>query len=148
MPFESEVSPPEPPRKNGRPVGSTKLQPTEETINQIKGLARIQCTMREAAAVLGVHPETFSAFLDAHENARIAWEDGKENGKAALRRLQYKQAENGNATMQIWLGKQWLEQADKAENANTHSGPGGKPIETNNKVEWVIVDPTPLPPKD
>jgi hypothetical protein len=109
---------------DGRP---TILQPTEDTFKQINGLARIQCTQREAAAVLGVHRETFAKFLDTHEKAREAWEDGGETGKASLRRHQFKSAESGNATMQIWLGKQWLDQKDKSE--NTMQGPNGGPIE-------------------
>jgi hypothetical protein len=32
-----------------------------------------------------------------------------------LRRLQWKLARAGNATMLIWLGKQWLGQTDKVE---------------------------------
>ena len=38
--------------------------------------------------------------------------------KASLRRMQYKAAEGGNVTAQIWLGKQILGQKDKLE----HSG--------------------------
>jgi hypothetical protein len=101
-------------RKAGRPKGSTKLQPTEEMLKQIQGLARIQCTRREAAAVIGVHYDTFNDFLQAHEEALIAWEDGGDTGKASLRRAQYKNAMDGSATMQIWLGKQWLDQTDKS----------------------------------
>ena len=39
-------------------------------------------------------------------------------GKMSLRRQQFKSAENGNVTMQIWLGKQWLGQTDKVESKN------------------------------
>lgn len=38
---------------------------------------------------------------------------GRENGKAKLRDLQLKSAMSGNVTMQIWLGKQYLDQVDK-----------------------------------
>lgn len=38
---------------------------------------------------------------------------GREGGKAKLRDLQIKSALNGNVTMQIWLGKQYLEQVDR-----------------------------------
>lgn len=117
----------EPERRGpGRPKGSTKLQLTDELIKQIEGLGRIQCTMREAGAVLGVNVDTFSDFLRLHEKAREAWENGKEIGKASLRRHQYKLAEQGHATMQIRLGKQWLDQTDKID--NTLSGPDGKPV--------------------
>jgi len=98
--------------KTGRPP---KLVVTDELLTQIQGLARIQCTQREAAAVLRVDRDTFGVFLRSHEKAREAWETGLESGKASLRRLQFKNAENGNATMQIWLGKQWIDQKDKTE---------------------------------
>jgi DNA-binding transcriptional regulator YiaG len=113
----------EQPRKNhkrlssGKDLGGRppKLKCDDDTLKQINGLARIQCTQREAAAVLGVHRETFSKFLDTNEKAMRAWEDGQEAGKASLRREQFKVAQNGNATMQIWLGKQWLGQKDNLQ---------------------------------
>lgn len=131
MQFEYETSQAEDteqPKRNvgGRPLGATKLKADDETLKQINGLARIQCTQREAAAVLGVHRDTFSAFLGTHEKALEAWESGLEQGRASLRRHQYKAAENGNATMQIWLGKQWLDQKDKSLNEVT--GADGAPI--------------------
>lgn len=107
----------------GRPP---KLVESDELLKQIEGLGRIQCTQREAAAVLRVHRDTFAAFLGTHEKAQEAWDNGQEQGKASLRRLQYKAAENGNPTMQIWLGKQWLDQRDKSD--NQFSGPGGGTI--------------------
>ena len=36
----------------------------------------------------------------------------------SLRRQQFKSAEAGNVTMQIWLGKQYLGQTDKVEENN------------------------------
>jgi hypothetical protein len=45
-------------------------------------------------------------------------------GKCSLRRLQWCSARNGNITMQIWLGKQYLGQTDKTE----ISGNDDKPI--------------------
>ncbi len=98
--------------KSGRPIGSTKLQPDERTLKEVQSLARLQCTQREAAAVLGVCENTFRYFLQSHEKAREAWDHGGETGKASLRRYQYKMAET-NPTMAIWLGKQWLDQTDK-----------------------------------
>ena len=110
----------------GRPP---KLNESEEILKQIEGLARIQCTQREAAAVLGVHRNTLSDFLSSSEKASAAWENGLETGKASLRRIQYKAAENGNPTMAIWLGKQWLDQRDKIEeNVNMKMIPHEKAI--------------------
>lgn len=127
---------PKQPKKMGRPVGSTKLQPTDETIKQIEGLARIQCTMKEAGAVLGVSERTFSDFLQAHIKALEAWENGKESGKASLRRNQYKMSEN-NATMAIWLGKQMLGQKDNI----VVGGDEDAPLSVHNRIEFVVVTP-------
>lgn len=101
----------------GRPP---KLVESDELLKQIEGLGRIQCTQREAAAVLRVHADTFRAFLHSNEKAMVAWENGLENGKASLRRHQYKMAET-NPTMAIWLGKQWLGQKDRTESLNVNA---------------------------
>ncbi len=99
------------PKKMGRPLA---LNDDDKTIATIQGLARIQCTTKEAAAVLGVAKQTFFDFLDRSLKARQAWENGAEEGKASLRRHQFRMAEK-NATMAIWLGKQWLDQKDRKE---------------------------------
>jgi hypothetical protein len=39
-------------------------------------------------------------------------EKARSEGKASLRRLQWQNAAQGNVTMQIWLGKQLLDQND------------------------------------
>ena len=122
----------------GRPKGSTKLQPTDDTFRQIEGLARIHCTQKEAAAVLRVDEDTFRAFLGSHEKAREAWEMGPSAGKASLRRLQFKNAESGHAAMQIWLGKQLLEQTDKVD--STLRGDAANPIV--NEVRYTVVEPS------
>jgi len=38
-----------------------------------------------------------------------------DEGKSSLRRNQWKSAQDGNVTMQIWLGKQMLGQRDKSD---------------------------------
>lgn len=40
------------------------------------------------------------------------------SGKISLRRAQWESAKNGNVTMQIFLGKQWLGQSDRIETAS------------------------------
>ena len=124
---ETEATQKKPKNKGGRPKGSTKLQLTDELVRQIEGLARIQCTQREAGAVLGVDEDTFRSFLGLHKKALEAWENGKEVGKASLRRHQFRMAET-NATMQVWLGKQHLGQRDQME-------VGGDP---NNPIKHVL----------
>jgi len=96
----------------GRPP---KLQPDARTLTTIGGLGEINATHAESAAVLGVSRETFEKFLGKHKKAAEAFESGKAEGRVSLRRAQYKAALAGNATMQIWLGKQLLAQKDKHE---------------------------------
>lgn len=90
-----------------------KLTDKPETIAQVHALGKIQCTTKEAAAVLSVSEPTFIEFLKREKKAREAFDNGKEAGRASLRRQQWKLAESGHATMQIWLGKQYLGQQDK-----------------------------------
>ena len=94
--------------------GRPKLLLTNVGIETIKSLASIQCTDEEIAAVLGV-----SVDLLTNKNNREVFAEAKESGqlkgKSSLRRMQFKTAEAGNATMQIWLGKQYLGQKDKQD---------------------------------
>lgn len=108
----------------GRPP---KLNPTEETLRELRGLGRLHCTQKEGAAFFEVSEPTFNKFLTDHPQAREAFEIGKGQGKISLRRRQWKTAE-GNPTMQIWLGKQHLEQRDKI----VHTGEDGGPIDYRN----------------
>ena len=56
----------------------------------------------------GLKRDGFGGFTDYFEQKSSF-------GKASLRRRQYKLAEEGNPTMLIWLGKQWLGQSEKKE---------------------------------
>lgn len=91
-----------------KPVGRP---PIEIDYGKCEKLARIMCTQSEIAEVLGVSLSTLEhdkEFLRIHKK-------GIEAGKASLRRMQWKSAEGGNVTSQIWLGKQYLGQRDKQE---------------------------------
>lgn len=100
----------------------------------LRGLGRIQCTDREAAAALGVALNTLKLFFERHPEARDEFDDGKEEGFVSLRRKQFKLAEN-NAAMAIWLGKQYLGQKDRTE----LSGDPSNPLQING-VQRLIVD--------
>lgn len=106
-----------PKNKGGRP---RKLTPDEATLKQIEGLGRLQATVREAAAFFKVSPVTFEAFLK-QPGVREAFEEGKGQGLLSLRRSQFRLAES-NAAMAIFLGKNYLDQADRVEQAVEHSG--------------------------
>jgi hypothetical protein len=121
----------------GRPL---KIIGDEKTLATLAGLSKIQCTTKEAAAVLSISEVTFIDFLKREEKAREVWELNKHVGRASLRRTQFKLADT-NVAMAIWLGKQFLEQSDKAQ--HEVSGPGGGPIPYQ-KIERVVVDPKPV----
>lgn len=79
-------------------------------VRVIEALARVMCTEEEIAACLGVKIDT----LHAPHNVNVflgALEKGRECGKMSLRRHQFELSKT-NATMAIWLGKQYLGQKD------------------------------------
>lgn len=87
------------------------LQPDEETLRTIFELAKLLCTQKEIAGVLGVSDRTLSKFLNEVEEAHDAWEDGQSHGKISLRRKQFSLADK-NAPAAIFLGKNMLGQKD------------------------------------
>lgn len=92
-----------------------KLAPDKKTLGVLGQLARIQCTEREAAAVLGISQTLLNRHFNKNKRANefaLAWDDGQAKGHMSLRRLQWRLANKGNAALAIWLGKQWLGQKD------------------------------------
>ncbi len=91
-------------------------------------LAQIQCTIPEIAFVVKVSRKTLYDSCVRTQGCILEdfLEKYKAGGRASLRRWQYVAAENGNITMQIWLGKQYLGQADKQE----VTGRDGVPLKT------------------
>ena len=75
-------------------------------------LAQIGCKDTEIADWFGIDPNTlrynFAVFLIK----------GRESLKHSLRRKQIDVAIQGNPTMLIWLGKQYLQQSDSPQNEN------------------------------
>ena len=78
----------------------------------VLGLAERFWTKSEIAAFLNCHVDTIT------NRFQEIFLKGRENGKAKLRDLQFKSANSGNVTMQIWLGKQYLDQTDKTQVSN------------------------------
>jgi hypothetical protein len=74
----------------------------------VESMAQIHCTQEEIAEVLGISVRT----LQRRAKFCRIYKKGREKGKASVRRMQFKSAEKGNVTMQIWLGKQILGQRD------------------------------------
>ena len=91
--------------------------------DMVKKLCAIQCTGQEIADVLDVSYDTFERRVI--EVYQISFADyikkHSANGKMSLRRKQHEVAMNGNTTMLVWLGKQYLGQTDKQIVDNTSS---------------------------
>lgn len=98
--------------------------------SDVEKLCALQCTQDEIAQFCEVSQDTLTRrCLDDHGVSFAEFFDQKRGtGRISLRRSQWQLAQKGNATMLIWLGKQYLGQRDKS--SLEHSGPDGKPIET------------------
>lgn len=93
----------------------------EIDFDMVKKLCAIQCTGQEIADVLDVSYDTLERRVK--EVYQISFADyikkHSANGKMSLRRKQHEVAMNGNTTMLVWLGKQYLGQTDKQVTENT-----------------------------
>jgi hypothetical protein len=87
--------------KRGRPKKFVDLELVEK-------LAAVQCTYAEVASTLGVSVDT----LQRNKDFAVVYKRGAEGGRKSLRRMQFESANRGNVVMQIWLGKQYLNQSD------------------------------------
>ena len=96
--------------KMGRPLSKVDK-------NQFEALCAVQCTLEEISAYFGVSDSTLYRWCKREYKATFeeVFKKASGAGKMSLRRLQWKSAQAGNVTMQIWLGKQWLGQTDKVE---------------------------------
>lgn len=81
---------------------------------QFESLCAIQCTQEEICNVLDVTDKTLTRWCNEVYNLSFSevYEQKRDIGRMSLRRNQFKLAESGNTTMQIWLGKQVLKQSE------------------------------------
>ena len=93
----------------------------------IAKMAGIMCTDEEIAAMMSDQYESITVDTLHNENNEATFleckEKGQAMGKASLRRNQFKLAES-NASMAIFLGKNWLGQTDKQEVKTELGGDG------------------------
>lgn len=77
----------------------------------------MHCDGTEIAARFGIHPETLYRRVEEEFSVGFThWLQQKRAiGKSTLREKQWKVAADGNQVMLIWLGKQYLDQADKKD---------------------------------
>lgn len=87
-------------------MGRKKVKIDYDTV---KNLAKICCTQEEIASVMGCSVKT----LQRRRQFNKAYQDGLNDARASLRRLQWKSAASGNIAMQIFLGKNLLGQRDR-----------------------------------
>jgi hypothetical protein len=90
--------------------------------DKVDSMCAIQCTGEEIAGVLGCSYDTLSRGVEREHLSTFAeyFDQKRSNGKMSLRRKQYSTAMEGNPTLLIWLGKNWLGQTDKVETFNEH----------------------------
>lgn len=88
------------PTKRGRPKKYTV------DLEIVEKMAGYGCSPREIADVLNV------PYTSITRDGKEALIRGKSNMKCRLRKAQFETALSGNPTMQIWLGKQLLNQTE------------------------------------
>ena len=104
---------------------------------KVDGMCAIQCTGEEIAGVLGIGYDTLQRACKREND--MVFEDyigqKKSGGRMSLRRKQYSTAMEGNPTMLVWLGKNWLGQTDKIDNTSSDGSMSPK-----SKIELVAKD--------
>lgn len=82
---------------------------------QFEALCKIQCTLEEVADYFDCSDTTIHRWCK--KTYKKSFEDiykkKSAGGRRSLRRIQWEAAQNGDKTMMIWLGRQWLGQTDK-----------------------------------
>jgi hypothetical protein len=137
-----------PAEESGRPdnaMGRPEVLLSDEDWAEMDQLAGLRCTTVELAAWFSLSVDSLERKIKERHNMTFAdyLTEKAAIGKASLRRVQMANAMGGNATMQIWLGKQLLDQKDKQE----MSTPAGEPfqvehsgqVEHKTRVELVTV---------
>lgn len=81
-------------------------------LEELEKLSALQCTDEEIASWFKVSTRTIERRRQEPKFAE-AMERGKARGRMSIRRAQMRMLEDGNATMAIWLGKQYLGQQDR-----------------------------------
>lgn len=78
-----------------------------------ESLCGLQCTLEEICGFFGVTDKTLDGWCKRtyRQSFSEVFRQKRGKGKISLRRAQFRLAEK-NANMAIWLGKQYLEQAE------------------------------------
>jgi hypothetical protein len=100
--------------------GASRIVLTEEEVIKLRAWITVGCSVPDCAAMLGVSKDILlTRYREVIESTRV-------ERNAALRRVQYDMAfKDKNATMVIWLGKQWLGQSDAVKIGEDPDNPFG-----------------------
>ena len=104
---------PKPKHPGGAPRTRTPTTWTEQQLTQMDRMAETQCKNTMIALIMGVNEHTLINEM------RVRLEEKRAEGKRKLLEVQYDKALRGDTTMLIWVGKQQLDQSDKASTSIT-----------------------------
>ncbi len=109
--------------RGGRRSGAGR-PPTPIDLVELEKLCVLQCTQREIAGWFGCTERTIESYAKKPKVAEVM-DRGRAKGQISVRRAQMKLLEAGNATMGVWLGKQFLGQRDvtPVELSGANGGP-------------------------
>lgn len=102
---------------------------------QFETLCGLQCTLAEICDALDVSDKTLEKWCKSTygDGFSVVFEQKRGRGKISLRRMQWRLAEK-NATMAIFLGKQYLGQRDNVDVNVTNSE--GMPLD---ELETMVI---------
>jgi hypothetical protein len=88
--------------------------------DKVDGYLKAQCSGLGIASILGICEDTLyrRCVLEKKQEFQEYAAFKKGEGREILRAKQFKAAMDGDKTMLIWLGKQYLEQSDKIDHSN------------------------------
>ncbi len=85
--------------------------------NKVNQYLKAQCDGVGIAGILGIHPNTL--YIACEDEFKISFSEysqqKKSEGKELLRAKQFSMAMEGDKTLCIWLGKQYLDQKDRKD---------------------------------
>ena len=98
------------PKRNGRP-------PIEIDADQLRKAALLRLTIEEAAVLFGTVPRTLKRKLAENPELKRAWDEGGQQFKISLKRLQWRHAQMPNSAgvaMTTHLSKHVLGEHDRS----------------------------------
>jgi hypothetical protein len=94
---------------------------------KVDNLLKAQCDGVAIAGIIGIHPNTL--YLACEEKFKIGFSEysatKRSEGQELLRAKQYQTAMEGDKTMLVWLGKQYLGQKEKQDVTTNGKDVGG-----------------------